>query len=304
MSTEAKGASGAVLVSHRTSPGSGAWPRFRANRTALAALVVVGCLATLSLVAPLLADVGLLADPYELDFDDVNAGPSGEHVLGTDYVGRDLLSRAIFGTRISLSVALGVQVLILVVGGAVGLVAGYMGGKTDNLLMRATDAVFAFPELVFVLMLAAVFGPGYWNVLLAIGAVGWAYLARLVRGEALSIKERQYVDAARAAGTSGPRLVLGHVVPNSLGPVIVLLTFGVPSAIFAEAFLSFIGVGIPPPTPSLGVMVDDGYQAIFAYPHQVLVPAVAIAIITLTFTHLGDGLRDALDPRFPAKQRG
>ncbi len=304
MSTEAKGPSGVVLASHRTSPGSGARARFRANRTAFAALVVAGCLATLSLVAPLLAEVGLLADPYELDFDDVNAGPSGEHLLGTDYVGRDLLSRAVFGTRISLSVALGVQVLILVVGGAVGLLAGYLGGRTDNLLMRATDAVFAFPDLVFVLVLAAVFGPGYWNVLLAIGAVGWAYLARLVRAEALSITERQYVDAARAAGTSGPRLVLGHVVPNSLGPVIVLLTFGVPSAIFAEAFLSFIGVGIPPPAPSLGGMVDEGYQAIFAYPHQVLVPAVAIAVITLTFTHLGDGLRDALDPRSPAKQRG
>ncbi len=271
--------------------------RFRHDRLALTGLAVIGTLTVAAVSAPLLVRIGVLADPLALDMVRANAGSSTQHPLGTDLLGRDLLSRAIFGARISLSIGVGVQLLILVIGGTVGLAAGYLGRRVDNLLMRLTDVMFAFPELLFVLVIAAVLGPGYWNLFLAIGLVGWAFLARLVRGEVLSVKERDYVEAARASGTRPRTILRKHIVPNALGPVIVALTFGVPTAIFAEAFLSFIGAGIPPPTPSWGVMINEGYQAMFAYPLQVLVPAVPISLTTLSFNFVGDGLRDALDPR-------
>lgn len=250
-----------------------------------------------ALAAPLLAKLGLLADPYELSIANRNGGPSEDLPLGADGLGRDLLSRLLHGARISLSIALLLQVATLVIGGTVGLVSGYLGGRIDKVLMRFTDVMFAFPDLLFVLVIASVLGGGYWNIVIAVGAVNWVFLARLVRGEVRSIKEQDFIEAARAAGSPGSRIVLRHVVPNSLGPVIVTLTFGVPAAIFLEAFLSFIGAGLQPPTPSWGNMIDEGYDAIFAYPHQILVPAVAMSLTMLSFNFIGDGLRDALDPR-------
>jgi len=274
-----------------------AWGRFRRHKAGVVGLVVVAVLVALAVAAPLLTKFGVIADPLELDVTQRNAGPSGEHLLGTDGLGRDLLSRTIYGARVSLSVGVLVQVVILAVGGTVGLVSGYFGGRVDNLLMRLTDVMFSFPDLLFVLVIASVVGPGYWNVFIAIGAVSWVFLARLVRGEVLAIKELDYIAAARAVGSRPGKILLRHVVPNSLGPVIVTLTFGIPAAIFIEAFLSFIGVGMRAPTPSWGVMVKEGYEAIFGHPHQVLVPAVAISLTTLSFNFIGDGLRDALDPK-------
>lgn len=273
------------------------WRRFRRNRMAVVGLVFVVVLSLVALAAPLLAALGVLADPLALDYDELSAPPSVAHPLGTDGLGRDLLSRAIHGARVSLSIAILLQAVVLVVGGAIGLVSGYAGGRMDKLLMRLTDVMFAFPDLLFVLVIAAVLGPGYVNLFVAVGIVSWPYLARLVRGEVLSIKQRDFVEAARASGTPGWKIVLRHVVPNSLGPVIVALTFGIPSAIFLEAFLSFVGVGIRPPTPSWGTMLNEGYQAVFAHPHQVLVPALAVSLTTLSFNFVGDGLRDALDPK-------
>jgi len=260
-------------------------------------LTFVTLLGVAALTAPLLTKAGVIADPYELSTADRNAGPSGEHPLGADGLGRDLLSRALHGARISLSLALLLQVAVLVVGGTVGLVSGYVGGRVDQVLMRFTDVMFAFPDLLFVLVIASVLGGGYWNIVVAVGAVNWVFLARLVRGEVRSLKEQPFIEAARAAGSPGRRIVLRHVVPNSLGPVIVTLTFGIPAVIFLEAFLSFIGVGLQPPTPSWGNMIDEGYEAIFAYPNQILVPAVAMSLTMLSFNFIGDGLRDALDPR-------
>lgn len=273
------------------------WRRFRRNRPAVVGLVFVIVLSLVALGAPVLSALGVLADPLALDYQRTSTPPSASHPFGTDALGRDLLSRAVYGARVSLSIAVLLQVVVLVIGGTVGLVAGYAGGRLGNLLMRLTDVMFAFPDLLFVLVIAAVLGPGYWNMFLAVGFVSWPYLARLVRGEVLSIKERDFIDAARASGTGPAKIVLRHVVPNSLGPVIVALTFGIPSAIFLEAFLSFVGVGIRPPTPSWGTMINQGYQAIFAHPHQVLVPAVAVSLTTLSVNFIGDGLRDALDPR-------
>jgi oligopeptide transport system permease protein len=273
------------------------WRRFRCNRLALVGAGVVVFMASVAFAAPLLTSVGVLQDPYDIDVLRVYESPTAEHPFGTDAVGRDLLSRTIFGARISLSIGVLVQFVVLVIGGSVGLVAGFVGGRVDNLLMRFTDVMFAFPDLLFVLIMASVLGPGYWNIFLAVGVVSWAFLARLVRAEVLSIKQRDFLSAARASGTRPLSIVARHVIPNTLGPVIVSLTFGIPAAIFTEAFLSFVGVGLRPPTPSWGVMIYEGYQAIFAYPIQVLVPAVALSLATLAFNFVGDGLRDALDPQ-------
>src|SRR5262249_47334585 len=225
------------------------------------------------------------------------AGPSSQHLLGTDELGRDTLSRLMFGARISLSIGILVQGIYVLIGGTIGLVAGYAGGRVDNLLMRFTDIWYAFPDLLFVLVLVSVFSPSIFSIFVAIGIVNWVGLARLVRGQVLSIKEKEFVESARAVGSSQLKIVLRHLVPNALGPVLITLTFGIPAAIFLEAALSYIGVGIQPPTPSWGVMISDAYQATYASPWEVVCAATGIAMTMLSFTFIGDGLRDALDPR-------
>lgn len=273
------------------------WRRFRRHRPAVAGLVVIVVLVVAALIAPLLTALGVLADPNHIDTRAINAGLSSHHLLGADNLGRDILARIMYGTRVSLSVGVVVQGVALLVGGTIGLTAGYAGGWADTLLMRLTDVMYAFPELLFVLFVAAVLGAGFWHVFVAVGAVSWVYLARLVRNQVRSVRREPYIESARAAGTSAPKIVVRHVVPNVAAPVVVSLAFGVPAAIFMEAFLSFIGVGVRPPTASWGAMISDGYQAIFAHPTQVLWPALSISVATLAFNFVGDGLRDSLDPR-------
>jgi oligopeptide transport system permease protein len=273
------------------------WRRFRRNRLAVAGGAVVAILVLDALLAGLLVQFGLVQDPIKQHVETSLAGPTAQHLLGTDYLGRDMLSRLMFGARISLTIGILVQAIYVVIGGTIGLVAGYAGGRVDNLLMRFTDIWYAFPDLLFVLVLVSVFSPSLLSIFAAIGIVNWVGLARLVRGQVLSIKEKEFVESARAVGSSHFKIVLRHLVPNALGPVLITLTFGIPAAIFLEAALSYIGVGIQPPTPSWGVMISDGYQAIYASPWQVAFPAIAIAITMLSFTFIGDGLRDALDPR-------
>ncbi len=274
-----------------------AWRRFRRNRIAVVGLVAVSLIVLDAIAAPLLVQLHLIADPLTQDPAHSYAAFSAQHPLGTDYLGRDLLARTMFGARISLLVGVVVQVLVLSIGGTVGMVAGYFGGRVDNLLMRFTDVVYAFPDLVWLLVIVSVLGPSLLTIFVGVGSIYWVGLARLVRGQVLSIREKEFIESARAVGSSPFKIIWKHLIPNTLGPVIVSLTFGIPVAIFLEATLSFLGVGIPPPTPSWGIMVQDGYQAIFADPHQVLVPGMAIAITMLSFTFIGDGLRDALDPR-------
>ena len=185
----------------------------------------------------------------------------------------------------------------MVIGVTLGASAGYFGGWIDNLLMRFTDIMYAFPDLLFVLIIVAALGPTLLNIFVAIGLVSWVGLARLVRGQVLSIKEKEYVEAAFAAGSSPIKIILKHLLPNSLGPVIVSLTFGIPAAIFTEAILDFLGVGLRPPQPTWGVMVFEGYAAVDAYPYLVIIPCVALSMTMLAFNFIGDGLRDALDPR-------
>ena len=275
-----------------------AWMRFRRNRLAVGSLVVVVLMITLAVIAPILQHVGLLQDPTAQDVVHSYAPPgSPGHILGTDDLGRDILAKLMFGAQVSLSIGILVQVIVLAIGGAIGLVAGYYGGWIDNLLMRFTDIMYAFPDLLFVLIIVAALGPTFLNIFVAIGLVSWVGLARLVRGQVLSIKEKEFVEAARAAGTSPFKIIAKHLLPNSLGPVIVVLTFGIPAAIFTEAVLDFLGVGLRPPQPSWGVMVFEGYAAVDAYPSLVLIPCIALSMTMLAFNFIGDGLRDALDPR-------
>ncbi len=275
-----------------------AWMRFRRNRLAVGSLASVLLLITLAVIAPLLERFGLLQDPTAQDVVSNYLGPgAAHHILGTDDLGRDVLSKVIFGSQVSLSIGILVQAIVLVIGGSIGLAAGYFGGWIDNALMRFTDIMYAFPDLLFVLIIVAALGPTLLNIFVAIGLVSWVGLARLVRGQVLSIKEKEFVEAARAAGSSPIKIILKHLLPNSLGPVIVSLTFGIPAAIFTEAVLDFLGVGLRPPQPTWGTMVFEGYAAVDAYPYLVIIPCVALSMTMLAFNFIGDGLRDALDPR-------
>jgi oligopeptide transport system permease protein len=274
-----------------------AWQRFRRNPIAVGGLIFVTLLVLDALLAPLLVGLHVIADPLKQNPADSYAAFSAQHLLGTDYLGRDLLSRVMFGARISLSIGLIVQLIYLVIGGTIGLISGYLGGRIDNLLMRFVDIWYAFPDLLFILVVVSIFRPTLFVIFGAIGVIGWVDLCRLIRGQVLSLKEKEFVEGARAAGSGPAKIILRHLLPNTLGPIIVSLTFGIPRAIFLEATLSYLGVGIPPPTPSWGIMIQDGNQAIFAYPHEVLVPALALAVTMLSFSFIGDGLRDAIDPR-------
>jgi oligopeptide transport system permease protein len=275
-----------------------AWQRFRRNRLALLGGALVLILVVVAFLSPLLVHFGIIINPTTQEVEHIEVGPGMfRHVLGTDQLGRDTLSRLMFGSRISLSVGILVQGIILPIGLAIGLTAGYFGGRIDNLLMRFTDIWYAFPDLIFVLVLVSVFGPSLLSIFGAIALVNWVGLARLVRGQVLSIKEKEFIEAARSSGSPPFKLIVKHLLPNSLGPIIVTLTFGIPQAIFLEAVLSFLGVGIQPPTPTWGQMVFDGYEAIYANPTSVVFPALAIGFTLLAFSFIGDGLRDALDPR-------
>jgi oligopeptide transport system permease protein len=284
-----------IVIPRRTSRGlwRDAWRRLLRNKLAMAGLGVICVMTVIAIFADLLAPY----DPTRLFPGLSYAPPSPAHWLGTDDVGRDVLSRLIHGARVSLSVAIFVQMLILVIGLTVGGLAGFFGGKIDNWLMRFTDVFYAFPDLLFVIIITAAIGASIFNIFLAIGLVNWTDLARLVRGQLLTLRERDFVSAARSLGAPAPRLILQHLLPNAAGPIIVRLTYGVPQAIFTEAVLSFIGLGVRPPTASWGSMIERGNQAIFAAPHMVLFPAIAIAMTMLAFNFLGDGLRDALDPQ-------
>lgn len=281
-------------------PGTGLWSaalrRFLGNKLAVCGAVVVLLMGLAAAAAPILP----LEDPARQDLDAILVSPGLEHPLGADRLGRDTLSRLIHGARTSLAVGLLAQVIVVVIGIPVGVIAGIASTRIDNILMRGVDIVYAFPDLLLIIILRSIFGGSVYMMFLAIGLASWSTIARLVRGQTISIKEREYVLAAKATGASGRHIVLRHILPNSLGPVVVAATFLVPRAIFAEAALSYIGIGVDPPTPSWGSMVKAGYDVnfpIFVAPEQLLFPTIAIALLMMAFTFLGDGLRDLLDPR-------
>jgi ABC-type dipeptide/oligopeptide/nickel transport system permease subunit len=236
--------------------------------------------------------------PYtKTNFSRLNEEPSRDYPLGTDQLGRDLLSRMIYGARVSMLVGLGAQVIVVTIGVPLGALSGYLGGRVDLYLMRIVDVMYAFPNLLFVILVMSMLGAGLTNIFIAIGLTGWVGIARQTRAQVLAIREKEYIEAARGIGAGFARLLLRHVLPNSLTPIVVAVSFGIPQAIFTEAALSFIGVGINPPTPSWGQMVGEGQQYIRSYWHLSIFPSIAIAITMLSFTFLGDGIRDALDPK-------
>ncbi|MBT9158598.1 MAG: Glutathione transport system permease protein GsiD [Firmicutes bacterium] len=281
-----------AVSSHQWSELSQAWRRFRANRLAVAGAVYIILLCLMAILADALAP----HDPAYIFRGMRGVGSSWEHPLGFDHVGRCLLSRIIFGARVSLIVGLSTTLLTVVIGVMIGAAAGYVGGWGDAVLSRIADTLMALPLFVLLVMLAAMIGPGLHTTIVIIGVTGWTRIARVVRAEALSLKERDFVMAARAVGGGGPWIIWRHILPNVLPAVIVLATLGVGMIIILEATLSFFGLGVRPPTPSWGGTLADGRAFILMFPHISIAPGIMIVLIVLAFNFFGNGLRDALDP--------
>jgi oligopeptide transport system permease protein len=285
-----------VFVRKQASLWADAWRRLIRNRLAVIGLFVVTVFLIVALFAPLIApyDDAEVVDPRL-----VRVHPSWTFPMGLDQNGRDMFSRVVWGARVSLLVGVVAYIIVLLIAIPVGSIAGYFGGWVDNVIMRLVDVVFTIPQVLLVLMLVNWRGPGLTNILIAIGVIGWVTEARLIRGQFLTLRELDYIKASRVAG-GNPFYIIGrHLLPNSLTPIIVAATFGVPAAIFTEAAVSFAGVGIRPPQASWGQMVGIASQPqyIRTDPHMLLFPVLAIGLTMLGFTFLGDGLRDALDPK-------
>lgn len=270
-----------------------AWRRLKQNRLAMVGLWVIVAIALIAIFGPMLS-------PYsysDQSLFDQNMYITKEHWLGTDDLGRDLLTRIMYGARISLTVGFVASFINLTVGVVYGGISGYYGGHVDNIMMRIVEVLSGIPLLLYVILLMVVLKPGLQNILIALGLVYWLGMARIVRGQILSLKEQDYVLAARTIGADNWRIILKHLIPNAMGPIIVTATLNIPQAIFTEAFLSFIGLGVNAPMASWGVLANDALPSFQTYPWQLFFPAVAISITMLAFNFLGDGLRDALDPK-------
>lgn len=270
-----------------------AWRRLKENKLAIFGLVTI-------IIVTLLAIFGPMISSYTYDAQNLsvaNQGPSSAHFLGTDKFGRDLLVRIFYGTRVSLTVGLAASVLNVVIGVLYGGIAGYFGGRVDNIMMRIVDIIYSIPMLIYVVLLSLILGQGLKSIVFALAISFWLTMARIVRGQVLSLKEQEFVLAARTLGASPMRILLRHIIPNCMGPIIVTLTLSIPEAIFTESFLSFIGLGVAAPLASLGTLSSEGLQMLNQHPEQLLFPALTICIIILSFNLLGDGLRDALDPK-------
>ncbi len=270
-----------------------AWHRLKSNKAAIVSLYIIVLIFMAAIFGPLLS-------PYSYTKQSLifqNMPPSVEHWFGTDNVGRDLLTRCLYGARISLTVGVFATFISIIIGALYGGISGFLGGRADNIMMRIVDTFYAIPLLLWVILLMVVLKPGLQNILIALGITYWLNMARIVRGQVLSLKEQDYVLAARAIGAGKMRIILRHLLPNNIGPILVTATFNIPQAIFTEAFLSFIGLGVSAPMASWGMLASDALGGLRSYPYQLFFPAIAICITMLAFNFLGDGLRDALDPR-------
>jgi oligopeptide transport system permease protein len=273
-----------------------AWRRLRANRAAVVSLIVLGLIALAAVLGPL-----FLPWTYDqIDWDHVEAMPpdfSTGHYFGTDSLGRDLLARTLFGGRISLMVGVLATFVALTIGVTVGAVAGYVGGKTDQLLMRFVDLMYSVPLTFFVIILMVFFGRNFILMFIAIGAVEWLTMSRIVRGQTLTLRTKEFIEAARASGGSTPAIILRHIVPNVLGVVMVYVTLTIPNVILLESFLSFLGLGVQEPMTSWGMLINDGAAELEINPRTLIIPAAFMTVTLFCFNFLGDGLRDALDPK-------
>ena len=269
------------------------WRRLKGNKVAMGSLIFLVFLILVAIFVPMFW-------PYsysDQNLMNANQSPTAEHIFGTDKHGRDLFIRVIYGARISLTVGIAASIINLVVGVVYGGISGYVGGRTDNLMMRIVDILYTIPLTLYVILLMVWLGAGMKSILIAIGTTYWISMARIVRGQILSLKEQEYVMAARTLGASDSRILFKHLVPNAMGPIIVTMTMSIPSAIFTEAFLSFVGLGVSAPKASWGVLANDALGSFMLYPHHLFFPALALSLTMLAFNFLGDGLRDALDPK-------
>lgn len=273
--------------------GRDAFRRLRKNRAALFGTAVLLCIVVITIVGPWLS-------PYTYYEQDTALGatpPSRQHWLGTDPLGRDVLTRMFYGGRVSLMVGVAATWVALCIGVLYGAVAGFVGGRVDAWMMRCVDILYTLPFTIFVIILMVFFGRNLLLLFVAIGAVEWLTMARIVRGSVLSLREREFVQAARVMGFSRRRILFRHILPNTLGPVIIYATLTIPQVMLLEAFLSFLGLGVQPPMSSWGLLIKEGVETMESYPWLLLAPSVALSITLFSLNFLGDGLRDALDPR-------
>ena len=272
---------------------SDAWRRFRGNRVAMVSAVIL-------LIVILMAVFQPMVSKYAYDEQDwfaINQGPSSEHWFGTDELGRDIFVRCWEGARVSLLIAFVVAILNGTIGILYGGISGYFGGVTDNIMMRFCELIASIPQMLWVVLLILVLKPGIFPIILAIGVTGWIGMARLFRGQVFALKESEFVMASRTMGAGSLWIILKHLLPNAMSPIIISMANVIPGAIFSEAFLSYGGLGVPLPTASWGVLASDGANKLLNFPYQLLFPSLLICITMLCFNLMGDGLRDALDPR-------
>jgi len=330
------GAGGMPLTQKRESLFQDAFRRLLRNRAAVVGGTIILLLILMALFAPFVAiksfEVQILTDENKVPEWVLSVFPtmrpyanvSNDYPLGADYVGRDLFSRIVYGSRVSLTVAFVGPLISLIIGVLYGSISGYFGGRVDNIMMRIVDVLYAFPSLLFIILLMAFFRStisdiepgtfayyvseldksmgGMFFIFVGIGLTAWETMARLTRGQVLSIREKEFIEAAHTIGASNLRIMFKHILPNIIGPLVVAETLAIPGYISTETFLSFIGLGVNPPTPSWGSMISDGSSVIRSYPNQTIFPALALAITMFAFNFLGDGLRDALDPRLRGTQ--
>jgi ABC-type dipeptide/oligopeptide/nickel transport system permease subunit len=268
------------------------WRRFRRNRSALLGLGIVVALLLMAALAPVVAPY----DPIHVELDLQFSPPTVQHPFGADLYGRDLLSRVIYGARISLLIGFIPSAIAMLIGTVLGVLAGFYGRWANIVIMRLGDVVLAFPSIILAMVVTYVLGATLFALFIALSVVNWAGAARVVRSQVLSLKQQDFVAAARAIGVGDGRIMFRHIIPNCLAPILVLLTLAIPSAIMAEAGLSFLGVGAQPPTPSWGLMVREAQQYVFSAPWASIIPGFAILLTVLGFNFVGDGLRDAIDP--------
>lgn len=281
------------IAGESTSFWKDAWRRFKQNKLAIMGIVVIVLLAIMSIFGTLISGQNY----FNNDLLNANKPPSAEHWFGTDNLGRDIFARTWYGARISLFIGLTAAFLDLIIGVIWGTISGYLGGRVDEYMMRIADILSGVPYLLVVILLMVIMPAGLWTLIIAMTITGWIGMARIVRGEVLKLKAEEFVLASKSLGANTLRVMTKHLIPNALGAILVTLTLTVPTAIFTEAFLSFLGLGVPAPKASWGTMTSDALSSLRYYPYQLFFPAFFICLTMLAFNVVGDGLRDALDPK-------
>lgn len=284
-----------AIVRPSTTYWQDAWRRLKQNKGAMGGLIIIILLTIMAIIGPWISPYTY--DAQQLTAEGTNRLPDATHWFGTDDLGRDLFTRVWYGARISLLIGFVTALVEFLIGVTYGGISGYLGGWVDEIMMRVVEILSAVPFLLYVVLLMVLMEPGLKTILIALGAVYWLQMARLVRGQVLALKEQEYVLAARALGASPWRIIFRHLIPNSMGPILVYTTLAIPEAIFAEAWLSFLGLGVSAPIASWGSLTSDGIASIRQYPFQLFFPAFFISLTILAFNLFGDGMRDALDPR-------